>query len=185
MQSAEIENEWVLELGSDVGIKNALVERYVHRFHRLVQRKCRPGMIQSSVFVHHTLIERRRDLACLIVIHRPHRPNHGTEADKLHRGRKVDHFVRTLFVSNRRMARGEICKFWVHQVARGNALDRKMAIMESECRFKRLFRVWETMIRKVYPFALAQLFSDPRYTRFFSVHSYKCGESAHALTDLV
>ena len=65
-------------------IKNPLIEWYIHRFHRLVQRKCCAGMIQTTRLVHHMFIKGRRDLVRLTIVYRPHRPNHRTEANKLH-----------------------------------------------------------------------------------------------------
>ena len=86
----------VLELGSEMNIKNPLIERYIpDRFHRLVQRQRCPRMIQSTRLVHHVLVKRRRDLLRLFIVHRPHRPDHGTEPSKLHRRREMDHLVRT------------------------------------------------------------------------------------------
>ena len=143
-------------------IKNPLIQWYIHRFHRLVQRECCPGMIQTTRLVYHMLIKRRRDLLRLTIIHRPHRPDHRTEARKLHRRRKMDHLIGTLFVSDSRVTCREIRKFGIFQITPDDVLDRKVPVVESEGRLERLFPVWETMTRKVDPLVLAKLFNDPR-----------------------
>ena len=99
MQS-EKANEDVLELSTKMDIKNTLIKWYVHGSHRLVQRERSASMIQTTRLVHHMFIESRRDLVRLAVVHRPHRSDHGTEANELHCRRKMDHLVRTLFVSD-------------------------------------------------------------------------------------
>ena len=50
----------------------------MYKFHRLVQREHCVGMIQATKLVHHILVESRRDLVRLTIIHRPHRPDHRT-----------------------------------------------------------------------------------------------------------
>ena len=119
-------------------------------------------MVQTTALVHHMLIKRRRDLVRLTIVHRPHSPDHGTEANKLHRRRKMDHLVLTLFVSNGRMTRREICKFWILQIAPDDPLNCKVSVVESERGVEWLFPICETMTRKVDPFILAKLFNDPR-----------------------
>ena len=105
-------------------IENPLIEWYIHRSHRPIQRQRRPGMIQPTRLVHHMLVERRRDLVRLAIVYRPHRPNHRPEPKKLHRRREVDHLVRTLFVTDSRMTRREIRKFGVLHVAADDPLNR-------------------------------------------------------------
>ena len=78
------------------------------------------------------LVKRRRDLVRLTVIHRPHRPYYRTEPKELHRRRRVDHLVGTLFISDRRMARRQIRKFEVLQIAPNDLLDGKVSVMQSE-----------------------------------------------------
>ena len=48
-------------------------------------------------------VESRDDLGCLTIVHRLHRPDHRTEANKLHHRRKMDDLIRTLFVFDSRM----------------------------------------------------------------------------------
>jgi hypothetical protein len=177
------ENINILELGTEMDIKNALIQWYINRFHRLVQRERCQGMIQTTRLVHHMLIESRRDLVCLTIVHRPHGPDHRTEASELHRRRKMDHLVRTLFVSDSRVTCREIRKFWVLQIASDDALDRKVPVVQSESGIERLFPIWETMTRKVDPFVLAKLFNDPRSARFLSIYTRECGEAVDALTN--
>ena len=92
-----------IALSTEMDIQNPLIEGYMHRFHRLVQRERCTAMIQTTRLIRHMLIESRRDLVRLTIVHRPHRPDHRTEPNKLHRRRKMDHLVRTLFVSDSRM----------------------------------------------------------------------------------
>ena len=113
-------------------VKNPLIEWYIHRFHRLVQRKCCAGMMQTTRLVHHMLIEGRRDLVRLTIVHRPQRPNHRTEANKLHRRREMDHLVRTLFIFDSRMTCREVRKFGILQFAPDDSLDCKVPVVQSE-----------------------------------------------------
>ena len=151
-------------------IKNPLIEWFIHGSHRLIQRERCPGMIQTTRLVHHMLVENRRDLVRLTIVHRPHRPDHRTEANKLYRRRKMDHLVRTFFVSDSRMTRGEMGKFGILQIAPHDPLDCKVSVVQSERGIERLFRIWETMTRKMGPFVLPKLFDDPRSARFLSNH---------------
>jgi len=185
MQSKKANEDTTVELGTEMDIKNPLVEWYIHSFHRLVQRECRPGMIQTPRLVHDMLIERRRDLVRRIIVHRPHRPDHRTETSKLHRRREMDHLVRTLFVSDSRMTRREIRKFGILQIAPDDALDRKVSVVQSERGLEWLFPIWETMTRKVDPFVLSKLFNDPRCARFLSIYTREYGEAIDALTDVI
>ena len=61
----------VLELGTEMDIKDPLIEWYIHRLHRLVQRECCSSMIQMTRLVHHMFIKRRRDLVRLTIVHLP------------------------------------------------------------------------------------------------------------------
>ena len=154
-------------------IKNPLIEWYIpDRPHRLVQRRRCPRVIQITRFVHHVLVKRRRDLVRLSIVHRPHRPDHRTEPCKLHRRRKMNHFVRTLLVSDSRMTRRETRKFGVLEFTPDNALDCKVPVVESESGLERLCRIWETMARKVDPFVFAELFNDPGSARCLSIYIY-------------
>ena len=168
MQS-EKANEDVLELSTEMDIKNPLIKWYVHGSHRLVQRERGASMIQTTSLVHHMFIERRRDLVRLAVIHRPHCPDHGTEANELHCRRKMYHLVRALLVSDGCVARREIRKFRIHQITADDPLDGKVSVVQSERGLKGLFRIWETMACEVDPFVLAKLFNDPRSARFLSI----------------
>ena len=114
-------------------IENPLIEWHIYRFHRLIQRKRRPGMIQSTR-LHHMFIKRRRDLVRLTVVHRPHRPDHGAEPNE----------------------------FRVPHLATDDPLDRTVSVAQSKRRLEWMFPIWETMTRKVNPFVLAELFDDPR-----------------------
>ena len=96
-----------------MNVKNTLIEWNIHRSHRLVQRKRRTGMIQTTRLVNHMLVKHRRNLVRLAIVHRPHRPYYRTEAQELHRRREVDHLVRTLFVSDHCMARRQIREFGI------------------------------------------------------------------------
>ena len=124
-------------------IKNPLIERYIYRFHRLVQRERCASMIQTTRLVHHMFIKRRRDLARRTIVHRPHRPDHRTEPSELHRRREMDHLVRTLFVSDSRMTCREIREFGILQIAPDDALDRKMPVLQSERGLEWLFPIWD------------------------------------------
>ena len=84
MQS-EMANQDILELSTEMDIKNPLIKWYVHGSHRLVQRERGASMIQTTRLVHHMFIESRRDLVRLAIVHRPHRSNHRTKANELHR----------------------------------------------------------------------------------------------------
>ena len=133
----------------------------MYRSHRLVQRERRAGTIQTTKLVHHMLIERRRDQVRLTIANRPHRSNHRMEPSKLHHRREMDYLVQTLFISDSRMARREICKFGVLEIAPDDTLDCKVPVMESERGLKRLFPICETTTSKVDPFVLANPLSDP------------------------
>ena len=102
---SEKANEDIRELGAEMNVKNPLIEWYIHKFHRRVQRERGAGMIQTTRLVHHMLIESRRNLCRLTVVHRPHCPDHRTEASKLHCRCEMDYLVRTFFISERRMTR--------------------------------------------------------------------------------
>ena len=77
-------------------IQNPLIKWHIHRMHRLVQRKRRPGVIQTVRLVHHVPVKRRRDLVRLTIVHRPHRSDHRPETKELHRRREVDRLIRAL-----------------------------------------------------------------------------------------
>ena len=68
-----------------MNIEISLIERYLHTFHHLVERARCAGMSQTTAIVYHMFVKRRRDPIRLTVVHRPHRPNHGTEPGELHR----------------------------------------------------------------------------------------------------
>ena len=170
--------------GTEVNIKNPLIEWYIHRFHRLVQRERRAGMIQTTRLVHHVFIERRRDLLRSTIVHRPHRSNHRMEPSKLHRRREMDRLVWTLFVSYGRMTCREIHKFGILQFALDYVSDREVSVVESERGLEWLFPVWETMTRKADPFVPAELFNDPRSARFLSIYTRECGEAGGSLTNI-
>ena len=142
-------------------------------------------MIQPTRLVHHMLVKRRRDLVRLAIVHRPHRPNHRPEPEKLHRRCEVDHLVRTLFVSDSRMTRREIREFGVLHFAADHPLDRKASVVESECRLEWLFPVRNTVTRKVHPFALTQLFDDPGNGRLFSLYARECSQAVDEPTNAV
>ena len=171
----EKENEDILELGT---------EMYIHGFHRRVQRERCAGMIQTTRLIHHMFIECRRDLVRRTIVHRPHRPNHRTKANKLHRRRKMDRLVRTVFVSDSRMTCREVCKLWILQIAPDDALDCKVSVAQSERRLERAFPIWETMTRKVNPFVLSKFFDDPRSARFLSIYICECSWAVDALTNV-
>ena len=80
MQS-EKANEDTLE--SELDTKNPLIEWYMNRFHRLVQREHCGVVIRTTRLVHHMFIGRWRDLVQrrLTIIYPPHRPDHRTIAD--------------------------------------------------------------------------------------------------------
>ena len=80
-------NEDIRELSTEMDIKNPLIEWYIHRSHRLVQRERGASMIQTTRLVHHMLVESRRGFIRLAIVHRPHRPDYRTEANELHRRR--------------------------------------------------------------------------------------------------
>jgi hypothetical protein len=151
-------------------IKNPLIEWYIHGPHRLVQRERGASMIQTTILVHHILIESRRDLLRLTIVHSPHRPDHRTEANELHRRREMDHLVRTVFVSDSRMARREIRKFRILQFAPDESLDCKVSVVQSERGLERLLSIWDTMAREADPFVLAKLFNDPSSARPLSIY---------------
>ena len=114
-------------------VQNPLVEWYIpDRSHRLVQRQRCARMIKTTRLVHHVLVKRRRDLVCLSIVHRPHRPDHRTEPSKLHRRRQMNRLVRTLLVSDSRMTRREIRKFGVLEIAPDDPLDCQLPVVESE-----------------------------------------------------
>ena len=112
-------------------IENPLIERYVYGSHCLVQRERCAGMIQTTSLVHHMLIKRRRNPVRLTIVHCPHRPDHRTEARELHRRRKMDHLVRTLFVSDSRMTCEKIRKLGVLEIAPDDTLDCKAPVIQS------------------------------------------------------
>ena len=87
MQSEKANGD-ILELGTEIYGYKEPVDRTVYRFHRLVQRERCASMIQTTRRVHHILIESRRDLVRLTIVHRPHRPDHRTETSELHRRRE-------------------------------------------------------------------------------------------------
>jgi hypothetical protein len=142
-------------------------------------------MIQTTKLVHHMLIEGRRDLVRLTIVHRPHRPDHRTEANKSHRRHEMDRLVQTLFVSDSGMRRREIRKVGIPQNAADDALDCKVSVMQSERGLEWLFPIWEIMTRKVDPFVLAKLLGDPRSARFLSIYTRECGEAVDAPTNVV
>ena len=90
-----------------------------------------------------------------MIVHLPHRPNRGTESSKLHRSRKMDHFVCALFISGRRTTRGEIRKFSIREVTANKGLDCGVLVVESKCRLKRLLLVREAVTGKMHPLVLA------------------------------
>ena len=146
-------------------IKNPLIQWYMHRFHRLVQRERCASMIQTTTLVHHVLTKRQRDLVRLIIIHRPLRPDHRTEPSKM------DRLVRTLFVSDSRVTCREIRTFGIRQIAPDDPLDCKVSVVQSERGLERLFPIWKTMTRKVDPFVPADLFNDSRNARFLLIYT--------------
>ena len=156
-------NERTLELGTDVDIKNLLIQ-CTYRFHRLVQRERCTGMIQTTRLVHHMFIERRHDLARQTVVHRPRHTNHRTEPSKLHRRRQIDHLAPTLFVSGIRPTCRDICKFGTLQIAPDDSLECEVPVMESERGLEWLCPICETMARKVNPFVPANFFNNPGNT---------------------
>ena len=169
-------------------IQNPLIEWYIpDRSHCLVQRQRCPRMVQTTRLVHHVLVKCQRDLARLSIVHRPHCPDYRTEPSKLHRRRKMDHLVRTVFISDGRMTRREIRKFGVLEFAPDDPLDCKVPIVQSESGLdsERLLPVWETMTRKVDPFVLAKLFNDPGNTRIFSIYVRERREALDALTNVI
>jgi hypothetical protein len=54
---AKKQNEDILELSTKMNIKNPLIEWYIHRSHRLVQRERGASIIQTTKLVHHILVE--------------------------------------------------------------------------------------------------------------------------------
>ena len=174
-----------LELGTEMDVKNALIEWHIHRFHRLVQRERCTSMIQTTRLVHHVLIKSRRDPVRRTIVHRPHRPDHRTETNKLHRRRKMDRLVWTVLVSDSRMTRREICKFGILQIAPDDVLYCKVSIGESEGGLEWLILIWKTVTRKVDPFVLAKLLNDPRSARFLSIYTCECGEAVDTLTNVI
>lgn len=132
----------IVELGTEMYTENPLINWY---FIVLFNADA-AGVIQTTTgrLIHHTFIERQRDLVRLTVVHHPYRPNHGAEPDELHHRREVDRLVRTLFVSDRRMTRREIRKFGVLQFEADDPLDRKVSVVQSEPRLGRPCRVWDT-----------------------------------------
>ena len=89
-------------------VKNTLIHRNIHRFHRHPQRTRCSGIIQTTRIVHQ-LIKCRYDLVCLRIIHSPHRPDDG-KSSKLHCRCEMYNLVRTLLVSNRRMTSRQVRK---------------------------------------------------------------------------
>ena len=163
-----------------MGIKKFLFQWYmIHGFHRLVQRERRAGMIQTTRFVHHMFIERRRDLARRSIVHRPHRPNHRMEPNELHRRREMDRLVQTLSISDSRMTCREIRKFRILQIAPDDPLDCQVSVVQSERRLEWLFPIWDTMTRKVDPFVIAKLL------RLLSIYTRECSEAVDALPNVV
>jgi hypothetical protein len=140
-------------------------------------------MIQTTTLAHHVLVKRRRDLVRLTIVHRPHRPDHRTEPSKLHRRRKMNHLIRTLFVSDGRMTCREIRKFGTLQNTPDDVLDCKVPVVESEGGLEWLVPMWETMTCKVDPFVLAKLFDDSRNARFLPIYPRECREALDALTN--
>ena len=128
-------------------------------------------------------IKRRRDLVRLTIVHRPHRPDHRTKPNELHRRSEMDHLVRTVFVPDSRMTCREIRKFWILQFAPDDALDCKASVLQSKRGLEWLLPIWKTMTRKVDPFILAKFFNDPRGARFIYMH--ECHEAVDALTNVV
>ena len=143
-----------------MNIQNPLIERYVHRSHRFVQRQRRPGMIQPTTRVHHIPVKCRRDLSHLAIIHYPHCPYHRSESEDLHCRCEVDHLVRTLFVSDSRAACRQIREFGVLQLASDHPLDRKVTVVQRERQLEWVFRIQEAVSRKVNPFVPFELFDD-------------------------
>jgi hypothetical protein len=131
------------------------------------------------------LIESRRDLVRLTIVHRPHRPDHRTEANKLHRRCKMNHLVQTCFVSDSRVTRREIRKFGILQITPDDPLDCKVSVVQSERGLERPFPIWETMAHKVDPFVLAKFFNDPRSATFLSIYTRECGEAVDTLANVV
>lgn len=166
-------------------IENPLIKWHFDRFHRLVQRECRAGMIQTTQLVHHMCIERRRDLPRHTIVHRPHRANHRTESSTQHRRREVDHLVQILFVPGRRMRDREIREFRLRQLTPDDPLDCKLSIVQHERGLDWLFPIRETMTREVDPFVLAELLDDSRHARFLSIYPRECGKAVDTLTDVV
>ena len=120
----------------------------------------------------------------MFVAHRPHRPDHRTKSSELHRRREMDHLVRTLFVSDSRVTRREVCKFGILQIRLDDALDRETSVVESECRLEWPLPVQETMTGKVYPFVLTELVGDPGNARVPSFDAREHRETIDALTNV-
>ena len=87
-------------------------------------------------------------LVYLAIVHRPHRPNYGTEPSKLHGGREVDRPVWALFVSNSHLF--VLSKLFEHPInegflsiyarERGVAVDATIASSKSCITPSRLYR---------------------------------------------
>ena len=142
-------------------------------------------MIQTTRLVHHMLVKRRRNLVRLSIVHRPHRPDHRTKPNELHRRCEMDRLVRTVFVPDSRMACREIREFGILQFAPDDALDCKASVLQSKRGLEWLLPIWETMTRKVDPLILAKFFNDPRSARFLSVYTRECRKAVDALTNVV
>ena len=91
-------------------------------------------MIQTTRLVHHMFIESRRDRVRLTVVNRPHRPNHRTELNKLHRRRKMDRLARTIFISDSCVTCRQIRKFGILQIAPHDSLGCKVPVVEGQMR---------------------------------------------------
>ena len=176
-----------IKLGADMDVQDALIKRHVLRcqlLHRLPQCKRRTGVIQRTRLVRYIFIKQSRDLVCLRIGDRPHRPDHRTESSKLHRGRKMNHFVRTFFVPDCSMTRGEVRKFRILEVAPNKAMDREVSVRESERGLERPFLLRETMTSKVRPLVLTQLFSDPGNACLFPLDACERRKTSDALADI-
>ena len=95
----------------------------------------------------------------------------------------MDHFVRTLFISDCRMTRREVRGFSILSVAADEPLDGEVSVMGSE-RTEWLFLVRKAMTGKVHPPIPAQLLRDPGGARFSSLGAHERCEAPDALADI-
>ena len=96
----------------------------------------------------------------------------------------MNHLVQTLFVSDGRVARRQVRKFRVLQVAADETMYGEVSVVESKRGFERLFSVRETMTCKVHPLVLAQLICDLRDARIFPLDAREISETIDTLADI-